>query len=882
MKRVLILIFILMASLAQPMPAVADSSAYLDTDGDGLSDAFELAYNETHYGMVYHLNPANPDSDGDGLSDGFELRFGSSPFLSDTDFDGLGDAIEAFYGTNPRSPDTDGDHLSDKFEVYGDFGVKLPPSDPTSWDTDGDGIDDYFEVQMSTSWNGAEERPFYLNPDWDGDGIVDGNEILPYDGSYHPTVDPYSANEWDGDSHPSPLLNGQKFYICFTSPDCDGDGLNDGDELKAGANPVEIDSDDDGLYDGWEVRLGTDPTKSDTDGDGLSDFKEVIPELAYYAYHNATPAWIVVTDTLAYYYNWTLDYSMTLGMVCAQNYDYLLSYYPKTIIGDSYFEYNGQVCFIKPFLDPRSPDTDGDGLSDGEEVNFRYIYFLTKNITGLGLVHLNPSNPDTDGDGIPDSADIVPVVPEGVDEVYKSSVGSPSAQDLDEDGLIESDFCAYYNDCDGDGISDSAEVTWWHTDMRKPDTDNDGLTDFEEISIGTNATKPDTDGDGFSDFVEWKEGTNPTDSWSHPKEQPAVEVPEYKEVEPPSTEPPRPKTKRTVKFLLNGKEIEPNRFITVILDGDTAEFKVEASPVTVVYPDGKKETHGISLIDAYGEDGDYIEGSNGTYTITFSNLTKIGFSFVSFYIELDYSDWKRYYYTFNIEAKYKAEPLVKLLNATWDENLDVGKLRFECRFCKNVTITVPGALVNGREKRTINFGTTRSLRFFYARIIPHRYTVPGESDVGTIYTKYEDSVEVMKTGKDIGVLTAKMVEARSVGSKIVYGMVATAKGIKTIVGGVEAFIPEDEDVPAEEGIDARDSKKFSKEAFKKGLLDWVKEKLVDATFDYVTEKAVKYADAKELEARRHETTYHVTVKACNDFGCKVYSFSVRGYAYETD
>ncbi|CAI1493846.1 putative Calcium-binding protein [Thermococcus nautili] len=881
MKRALLLIFLLLASLARPVPATADSSAYLDTDGDGLSDAFELAYNETHYGIVYHLNPANPDSDGDGLSDGFELKFGSSPFLSDTDFDGLGDAIEAFYGTNPRSPDTDGDHLSDKFEVYGDFGVKLPPSDPTSWDTDGDGIDDYFEVRMSLSWNGAEERPFYLNPDWDGDGIVDGNEILPYDDSYHPTVYPYSADEWDGPSHPSPLLNGQKFYICFTSPDCDGDGLNDRDELEAGTNPVEIDSDDDGLYDGWEVRLGTNPLAGDTDGDGLSDLEEVLPELAYYAYHNATPDWVVITDALAYYYNWTLDYSLTWSMVCAQNYDYLLSAYPKPIVDDSYFEYHGQVCFIPPATNPLSPDTDGDGLSDGEEVNFEYAYFFA-NITETRITHLNPANPDTDGDGLLDSIDVVPVVPEGVTEVYRSSTGSSSAQDLDSDGIIEGDSCAYFQDCDGDGISDNAEVTWWHTDMRKPDTDGDGLTDFEEISIRTDPTKPDTDGDGFSDFVEWKEGTDPTNPLSHPKAPPAIEVPKYGEVQEKLTEPPKPRVKREVKFLLNGKEIEPNEFITVVLDGDTAEFRIEAPPVTVIYPEGREERYNLSHISIYGNDDDRVEGGNGTYTITFTNLTEIGFSFVSFRVELNYGDWKRYFYTFNIEAKYRTEPVVKLLNATWDENLDVGKLRFECRFCKNVTITVPGALVNGQEKRTINFGTTGSLRFFYARIVPHRYTVPGEGDVGTVYTKYEDSVEVMKTGKDIGVLTAKMVEARSIGSKIVYGMVATAKGVKTIVGGVEAFIPEDEDAPAEEGIDARDSKKFSKDAFKEGLLDWVKEKLIDATFDYVTEKAVQYADESELEARRHETTYHVTVKACNDFGCRVYSFSVRGYAYDVD
>jgi hypothetical protein len=45
--------------------------------------------------------------------------------------------------------------------------------------------------------------------------------------------------------------------------------------------------------------------------------------------------------------------------------------------------------------DPRKRDTDGDSLSDGDEVN-------------LGT---DPNNPDTDGDGIPDNVDVQPIIP---------------------------------------------------------------------------------------------------------------------------------------------------------------------------------------------------------------------------------------------------------------------------------------------------------------------------------------------------------------------------------------------------------------------------------------------------------------------------------------
>ena len=57
------------------------------------------------------------------------------------------------------------------------------------------------------------------------------------------------------------------------NPDTDGDGLNDGEEILVyGTNPTMRDSDGDGLSDGEEVLvLGTNPLDRDSDGDGLPD-----------------------------------------------------------------------------------------------------------------------------------------------------------------------------------------------------------------------------------------------------------------------------------------------------------------------------------------------------------------------------------------------------------------------------------------------------------------------------------------------------------------------------------------------------------------------------------------------------------------------------------
>ena len=46
--------------------------------------------------------------------------------------------------------------------------------------------------------------------------------------------------------------------------------------------------------------------------------------------------------------------------------------------------------------------------------------------------------------------------------------------------------------------------------VRSKDSDGDGLTDDEEIALGTNPYSPDSDGDGISDSIEKASGTDPT------------------------------------------------------------------------------------------------------------------------------------------------------------------------------------------------------------------------------------------------------------------------------------------------------------------------------------------------------------------------------------
>ncbi len=94
--------------------------------------------------------------------------------------------------------------------------------------------------------------------------------------------------------------------------------------------------------------------------------------------------------------------------------------------------------------------------------------------------------------------------------------------DTDNDGLSDFDEANVYHtdpnnpDTDGDNHSDGTEVKFGYsplfgsdTKMSVADTDNDGLTDDKEIVLKTDLSNSDTDGDGYLDGAEVFTGFNP-------------------------------------------------------------------------------------------------------------------------------------------------------------------------------------------------------------------------------------------------------------------------------------------------------------------------------------------------------------------------------------
>ena len=242
-----------------------------DTDADGLEDFAEI--------NTYGTNPISADTDGDGMSDGYERTYGLNPLQDDTasdlDGDGVANINEHIWGLNPNSTDTDSDGLTDDFEVcydgncdnYNPYQLGSGGSDlnANSTDTDADGVEDFAEV------NTHGTNP--ISADTDYDGMPDGWELIH---SFNPL-----QNDAQGDADSDGLSNVNEYlYGCKPSNiDSDDDGMPDGWEVDNGLNPVQNDSqadvDGDGLTNFDEYSYGCNPRNSDTDYDGMSDAYEV-------------------------------------------------------------------------------------------------------------------------------------------------------------------------------------------------------------------------------------------------------------------------------------------------------------------------------------------------------------------------------------------------------------------------------------------------------------------------------------------------------------------------------------------------------------------------------------------------------------------------------
>jgi hypothetical protein len=160
-------------------------------------------------------------------------------------------------------------------------------------------------------------------------------------------------------------------------------------------------------------------------------------------------------------------------------------------------------------FDPREPDTDLDGIDDGEadynnDGTTNREHYLERSLPCIVK--------DADSDGISDAQDKCPNTPASERTTIINNPESPYH------GCGPSE-----RDSDGDGMDDGFENTFCGGDCNpNDDIDGDGLTNLEEYNLkirygrSTNPTLRDTDNDGWDDNTEVKRGTNPTDPDSKP------------------------------------------------------------------------------------------------------------------------------------------------------------------------------------------------------------------------------------------------------------------------------------------------------------------------------------------------------------------------------
>lgn len=102
-----------------------------------------------------------------------------------------------------------------------------------------------------------------------------------------------------------------------------------------------------------------------------------------------------------------------------------------------------------------------------------------------------------------------PEVIKGVNLVYPGEAVAPTAAPREPSSLAPPIVQPGLQDSDGDGLTNDQELQLG-TDPNKADTDGDGLLDGDEVKkYRTDPKKVDTDGDGYSDADEIKNGYNP-------------------------------------------------------------------------------------------------------------------------------------------------------------------------------------------------------------------------------------------------------------------------------------------------------------------------------------------------------------------------------------
>ncbi|MFD7296410.1 DUF3289 family protein [Streptomyces sp. NPDC059897] len=351
-----------------------------DTDGDGLTDDIE---------QRAKLDPRAKDTDHDGLTDFVELGNRSDALKRDTDGDGTPDGREDPDGdtlTNLRelklktaagNPDTDADGLTDGKE-------SAQRTDPVKADTDGDGVEDGQESRIGSDPRDAQST-FDVTRTTDG-GVTEASAAA--EGLRPEQVQGFDITQLPADQKQFPK----------STPGYLGNGF-------------QLSSDQTSTSNRAKVSFTLDPERTGP-----------AAEPAVYRYDDTSQRLVKVADQ-------RLD-GHTITATAGGPAKYVV------LDSRAFDKAVEQGARTKAAQDAKqSKDTDKDGISDHDERQIRDGRILTGN--GLPVGKLDPDNPDSDGDSVEDGKELEVVTGKlkgAADQVYAKLASNPLKRDSDGDG----------------------------------------------------------------------------------------------------------------------------------------------------------------------------------------------------------------------------------------------------------------------------------------------------------------------------------------------------------------------------------------------------------------------------------------------------------------
>lgn len=430
------------------------ADAGLDPDGDGRTNLQEFQAG---------TNPTDPDSDNDGLSDGAEIT--TNPLLADTDGDGIADGEETT--TNPLLADSDGDGHPDNIELEQGSNPVSAASVPFNF-PGAIGLQFISEALSSAALPAGEAAGYIRLPKWN---VTSG---LP---SWRESGTTLSGSMSALKNHrgQSTTANANWTYHYATQ----------------------------GLHKGLgNERLFSGMIRSENTGTTVTPATVALTGIPYATY-----------DLLVY-----------VGYI-----------YPSDLANGDYSGYaqlNGNAATQRHFYSSSAPPfhgfTEVTGTSQatrtrGNFVRYRNLSGAAQTVSVTSSLHtpvcihgvqIIDSGTDTDGDGMKDITEV---------EFRFNPLVADATADADGDGMNnQTELAAGCNphdpDTDKDGLPDGTEAAHG-TSPLDPDSDDDTLTDGSEVAGAPFASLPndaDSDDDLYSDAVERLYGSNPMSATNFP------------------------------------------------------------------------------------------------------------------------------------------------------------------------------------------------------------------------------------------------------------------------------------------------------------------------------------------------------------------------------